>query len=109
MEKHLHVWTDVITAGDDKFAAMNNAGHRLWTEAEWERMSNWTREIYSGFIEKVATCRHLEFEHVDAELAQGRIWHGAESVKMMNFSLKTRKFVSKTRNFVLKTRNFVLK
>ena len=53
LEKHLRVWTDVITAGDDKFAAMSNAGHRLWTEAEWERMSNWTREIYSGFIEKV--------------------------------------------------------
>jgi protease-4 len=51
------------------------------TEAEWERMSNWTREIYSGFIDKVATCRHLEASHVDAELAQGRIWHGAEAVE----------------------------
>lgn len=33
LEKHLHVWTDVTTAGDDKFAAMSNAGHRLWVSS----------------------------------------------------------------------------
>jgi len=51
------------------------------TEAEWERMSNWTREIYSGFSGRVAPCRHREASHGRAERAQGRIWHGAEAVE----------------------------
>merc|ERR1711871_281543 len=70
------IWTAVTTAGHDRFAGMQHAAHRPWSEEEWERMNHWTREIYDGFVEKVALSRDLSADLVDKELAQGRIWSG---------------------------------
>ena len=41
---------NVVSAekGNDRFAETQYATHRLWTQDEWERMNNWTREIYNG-------------------------------------------------------------
>jgi protease-4 len=44
----LNVWTTVTTAAEDRYAGMQHAAHRPWSEDEWARMNSWTREIYDG-------------------------------------------------------------
>ena len=52
------IWTAVTTAGHDRFAGMQHAAHRPWSEEEWERMNHWTREIYDGIAAPSCTLQY---------------------------------------------------
>jgi protease-4 len=46
--------------------------------AEQERMNNEIQSFYRDFVKKVAQCRSLSYEAVDA-CAQGRVWSGRQA------------------------------
>lgn len=67
----LGVWTDVDTAGADRFAGSDSAWHRPMSEDEVARSRKMVEDIYGSFVQKVAECRQLDAAHVD-EGARGQ-------------------------------------
>jgi len=74
-----HNWQ---VTGPDRFAAEDLAMHQTMSAEQQARVAAWTDEIYQGFVTKVAACRNFDggAEWVDAQLARGRVFHGAEAL-----------------------------
>jgi protease-4 len=52
-----------------------------FTPAQRAAFSHWMDTIYDGFIQRVATGRHLAPERV-REIAKGRVWTGAQALQL---------------------------
>jgi protease IV len=49
-----------------------------FSERDWEQVNHWLDHVYADFTAKVADCRGLANDHVDA-VARGRIWTGIDA------------------------------
>lgn len=71
---------NVVTIGSSSHGDMLS-GMRPLDEDELAYMQESVEEIYSDFVGKVAEGRGLKESYVD-EIAQGRVWTGAEALKI---------------------------
>jgi protease-4 len=73
---HFGVDQKSLGVGGD-FAGAYESG-QPFTPAQKAKISDWMDRIYAGFVQRVATGRHLPVDRV-REIAKGRVWTGEQA------------------------------
>ncbi len=76
--RRLQIWVET-DPGRDQFSATASSFHRGLLEHERVRIEGTVERLYQDFVGKAAACRGMTVGQM-GELAEGRVWTGAEAV-----------------------------